>query len=137
MVFLLCVVVSALQVVEVSIAAPFFISDLSLGHSTIGGLGGVFSLLGMLGGIPIASIALRLGLKRSVVIGMLILSLCSFAAPLSSLLWMLYGLRVVEGLGFILITVSAPTLVQAQVQDVHKDVVMSFLCCILSFWIAY
>lgn len=136
MVCVLCGVVSALQVVKVSIAAPFLISDLSLGHSTIGGLGGVFSLLGMLGGIPIASIALRLGLKRSVVIGMLILSLCSFAAPLSSLLWMLYGLRVVEGLGFILVTVSAPTLVQAQVQDVHKDVAMSFWSCFMPAGIA-
>src|SRR5690625_6061988 len=90
----------------------------------------------MLGGIPIASIALRLGLKRSVVIGMLILSLCSFAAPLSSLLWMLYGLRVVEGLGFILVTVSAPTLVQAQVQDVPKDVAMSFWRCFMLVGIA-
>src|SRR5690625_6900823 len=38
MVCVLCGVVSALQVVKVSIAAPFLISDLSLGHSTIGGL---------------------------------------------------------------------------------------------------
>src|SRR5690625_5660688 len=68
MVCVLCGVVSALQVVKVSIAAPFLISDLSLGHSTIGGLGGVFSRFGFLVGIAIVCIALRLGFKMSVVL---------------------------------------------------------------------
>src|SRR5690625_8011673 len=65
MVCVLCGVVCARQVVEGSIAARFVLSGLSLGDSTIGGLRGVFSLLGMLGGLPIASVALLLWLQGS------------------------------------------------------------------------
>src|SRR5690625_1294708 len=136
LVCVLCGVVSALQVVKVSIAAPFLIDNLSLNHTSIGSLGGVFSVMGMLGGIPIASIVLRTGLKHSLLLGMLFISVSSFIAPLLPSLWLLYSLRMVEGLGFILITVAAPTLVQSHVRPDYKNMAMSFWSCFMPAGIA-
>src|SRR5690625_1563361 len=130
-------VVCALQIAKLSIAAPFLVDDLGLDRSAIGALGSIFSLLGMIGGIPIATVALRTGLKRSVLIGMLAISICSFLPPLFPDLWLLCGLRVIEGLGFILVTVAAPTLVQAQVQLPYKNIAMSFWSCFMPIGIAF
>lgn len=136
---LVCVfsgVVCALQIAKLSIAAPFLVSDLSIARSSIGGLGAIFSVLGMLAGIPIATLALRAGLKRSVLLGMLAISVSSIVPPLIPELWLLYALRIIEGLGFILVTVAAPTLVQGQVQLAYKNIAMSFWSCFMPIGIA-
>lgn len=136
---LICVfagVVGALQVAKLSIAAPFLVSDLSIGHDTIGGLGSIFSLLGMLGGIPIATLALRAGLKRSVLLGVLAICFSSLIPTVVPDLWVLYITRIIEGLGLILVAVTAPTLLQAQVQLQYKNIAMSYWSCFMPVGIA-
>src|SRR5699024_12616183 len=67
---------------------------------------------------------------------MLFISVSSFIAPLLPSLWLLYSLRMVEGLGFILITVAAPTLVQSHVRPDYKNMAMSFWSCFMPAGIA-
>src|SRR5699024_12747393 len=56
---------SALQVVKVSIAAPFLIDNLSLNHTSIECRGGVFSVMVIFCGFSIASIVLRSSFMNS------------------------------------------------------------------------
>lgn len=131
-----CGIVAAFQVVKISIAAPLLVRDLSFGPASLGSLGAVFSLLGMVGGMPIASFALSAGLKKSVLFGVLLISVCSLLVPLFPFIGLLYGLRVLEGLGFITITVAAPALLQTYVTQSLKNLAMSIWSCFMPLGIA-
>lgn|SRR5690625_980039 len=119
-------IVGALQIGKLPIAAPFLQADLGISHSTIGNLGAVFSILGMLIGIPIGTVVLQTGLRRSMTLGLAAISISSFIAPLFPQLNVIYFLRVIEGFGFIFITVSAPTLIQGSVQFAYRNTALSF-----------
>lgn len=121
-----CGVVGALQIGKLPIAAPYLQHDLGVSRSTIGNLGAVFSVIGMLAGIPIGLIVLRLGLRFSINLGLAIIAIGSFLAPVMPHLGVIYLLRILEGMGFVFITVSAPTLIQGSVQLAYRNTAMSF-----------
>src|SRR5690625_6796040 len=62
---LLSGVVGALQIGKIPIAAPLLQTELGLSRSVIGNLGAIFPILGMLAGIPIGTIVLRFGDRKS------------------------------------------------------------------------
>src|SRR5690625_2745662 len=121
-----CGIVGALQIGKLPIAAPFLQQDLGIDRSTIGNLGAIFSIIGMLAGIPIGMFVLRLGLRFSINLGLGTIALSSLIAPLLPHLGVIYFFRILEGLGFVLITVSAPTLIQGSVQLAYRNTAMSF-----------
>ncbi|HLS21399.1 MAG TPA: MFS transporter [Paenalcaligenes sp.] len=121
-----CGIVGALQIGKLPIAAPFLQQDLGIDRSTIGNLGAIFSIIGMLAGIPIGMFVLRLGLRFSINLGLGTIALSSLIAPLLPHLGVIYFFRILEGLGFVLITVSAPTLIQGSVQLAYRNTAMSY-----------
>jgi MFS family permease len=67
---------------------------------------------GMTAGVAFGALADGLGLKRSMVLGLLILALASaLGASVASVGWLL-ALRALEGLGFLLVVLPAPGLVR-------------------------
>src|SRR5690625_1264414 len=123
---LLSGIVGALQIGKLPIAAPLLQADLNISRSAIGNLGAIFPFLGMLAGIPIGTMVLRIGLRYSIAIGLMAIAISSLLGPLFPTLGMLYVLRFFEGFGFIFIVVSAPTLIQGSVQLAYRNTAMSF-----------
>ncbi len=123
---LLSGIVGALQIGKLPIAAPLLQADLNIPLSAIGNLGAIFPLLGMLIGIPIGTIVLRIGLRYSIALGLLAIAISSLLGPVFPSLEMLYILRFFEGFGYIFIMVSAPTLIQGSVQLAYRNTAMSF-----------
>ena len=101
-------VVASLQVGKVIIAAPLLRRDLGLDLASIGTLTAVFSILGVLGGIAAGGIIARFGARRMLLCGLLATALGTAAGALAPGYGVLLATRVVEGLGFLLITVARP-----------------------------
>lgn len=119
-------VVGALQIGKLPIAAPLLQAELGVSRSVIGNLGAIFPILGMLAGIPIGTMVLRIGLRYSIALGLATIAISSLLAPLFPTVGMLYLLRLIEGFGFIFIVVSAPTLIQGSVQLAYRNTALSF-----------
>lgn len=119
-------VVCALQIGKLPIATPFLQAELGVSRGTIGNLGAVFATLGIFAGIPIGTMALRLGLRYSITMGLTAIGISSLLAPWFPSLEAIYALRIIEGFGFVFVTVSAPSLVQASVQLSYRNAAMSF-----------
>lgn len=113
---------------------PFLITDLALDHQTISGLGSIFSVLGMFSGIYIATVVLRTGLKRLILLGMLAISLSFSLLLFYSELWLLYSLRILEGPSFILVIVAASTLVQVRVRLAYKIICHVIFGLFYAYW---
>src|SRR5690606_30574926 len=101
-----CGVVAAMQLGKVAIGAPLLQEQLNFSFSHIGWLTALFSILGMLGGIPIGTLVMRHGQRRSVILGLLILAFGSLASTAGTSIAWLLAFRMVEGLGFVLVIVA-------------------------------
>ena len=104
--------------------------SLGLGLVEAGFLLSLVQLAGMSAGVAFGALADGLGLKRSMVLGLLILSLASaLGGGAQSVGWLL-ALRAVEGLGFLLVVLPAPGLVRRLVAPERLD-------AMLGVWGAY
>lgn len=114
-------VIAALQVGKGIIALPILRTDFALSLGAAGWIISVFSILGMLGGIPAGIVVNRFGDRFISVLGLFILALGALAGALAQSFAMLLIARIVEGTGFLLITVSAPALLQRMVAQADRD----------------
>ena len=79
---------------------------------------------GMTAGVAFGALADGLGLKRSMVLGLLVLALASaLGAGVESTAWLL-ALRALEGLGFLLVVLPAPGLVRRLVPPGRINVML-------------
>ncbi|MDO5626418.1 MAG: MFS transporter [Pseudomonadota bacterium] len=104
-------VVSSCHLGKVAIAAPQLQAELGWSLAMLGGLGATFAVLGALGGVVAGSVVARAGDKRMLLAGLVATaSGAAIALPTDSFA-VLMASRVLEGLGFLLITVAGPTLI--------------------------
>ncbi|HBJ68172.1 MFS transporter [Alcaligenes nematophilus] len=96
---------------KVATAAAHLQSELGLSLAEVGSLGATFAVLGALGSIAAGSAVARAGDRRMLIIGLLTMTTGAVAAVPTNSIVMLMVARTVEGLGFLLITVSGPTLI--------------------------
>ena len=122
-------VVASLQVGKVIIAAPLLRRDLGLDLASIGTLTAVFSILGVLGGIAAGGIIARFGARRMLLCGLLATALGTAAGALAPGYGVLLATRVVEGLGFLLITVAGPAALQRIVLPSSRDLAFALWSC--------
>lgn len=124
-------VVAALQVGKAVIAAPMLQADLGIGLAAVGWLTGIFAVLGLLAGLPTGALVTRFGSRRVLIIGLLTATLGAASGASSAALPTLLLSRVLEGAGFLLITVAAPSIL-AQVSAARdRDLAFALWSCFM------
>ncbi|RQP05984.1 MAG: MFS transporter [Paracoccus sp. BP8] len=124
-------IAAALQVGKAAIAAPMLQADLGLGLSAIGWLTGVFALLGLVGGIPAGALVAVIGGRRILALGLLATAAGSALGASAGGFASLLVSRIVEGAGFLLITVAAPSILEDVAQRSRRDLVFALWSCFM------
>jgi len=114
-------VVAALQVGKGAIALPALRGEFGLGLEAAGWIMSVFALLGVAGGIPAGAAVTRFGDRRLLALGLAALALGSVVGSAAGSFPLLLATRVLEGLGFLLVVVAAPALLQRIVATEDRD----------------
>ncbi|EHK63564.1 CynX/NimT family MFS transporter [Achromobacter arsenitoxydans] len=122
-------VVASLQVGKVIIAAPLLRRDMGLDLSSIGALTAVFSVLGVLGGIAAGGVIARFGARRMLLLGLAATAAGTVIGALAPGYGVLLASRVVEGLGFLMITVAGPAALQRIVTSGNRDFAFALWSC--------
>lgn len=105
-------VVAAMHIWKLPAALPIIQEQLGISLVDAGLLLGTVQMSGMLGGLLVSLFAEMIGLRRSVLIGLVLLivgSILSIFAP--NYVWLLVA-RFVEGAGFLAATIVAPALIR-------------------------
>jgi MFS family permease len=101
----LLVLVSAIVLVEstfFSVLAPLlpdYGDDFGLSTTALGILSGVYALGALAGALPSGLIAVRLGVRPTVITGLLVIAATSIAFGLADSAWVLYAARFGQGVG--------------------------------------
>lgn len=110
-------VLAAAQFAKMSVIAPLMQEQ---GHLTLSQLGWLISLLEVGGGLFgfVAGLALaRSGVRRFLLAGLAILAATSLMETLTTDIPLLFAARAVEGLGYLLVVIAAPTAISAIAHD--------------------
>lgn len=129
-------VVSAFHLGKVAIAAAPLQADLGLSLGMLGGLSATFAVLGALGGVVAGSVVVRAGDQRMLVLGLVATVIGSAMAVSTGSFVALLASRVVEGLGFLLITVAGPTVLARLVRAPDRNVAFALWSCFMPAGIA-
>jgi DHA1 family inner membrane transport protein len=106
-------VVSAFQVGKAPAALAAIRADLALDLATASWLLSAFAVVGALAGIAIGVAVDHIGARRTAIAGLLLQGVGSALGALAADAPLLLATRVLEGLGFLTVTVAAPALVVA------------------------
>lgn len=124
-------VVASLQVGKVAIAVPQLSTDFGLDLTMVGWLMAVFSLLGVVGAIPVGAWIARAGGRRLLFAGLLAIAVGSaIGATAHGMAALLLG-RVIEGAGFVLITIAGPAVLERIAPPGHKDLAFAVWSCFM------
>ena len=129
-------VAASLQVGKVAIAVPQLRADFGLDLSMVGWLMAMFSLLGVIGAVPVGAWVARAGDRRLVVAGLLAIAMGSAAGAIANGVAVLLASRIVEGLGFVLITIAGPSVLRRMVAPGGKDLAFAIWSCFMPAGIA-
>ncbi|AXY60342.1 MFS transporter [Acinetobacter sp. WCHAc010052] len=122
--------VAAMHVGKLPPSVPILQNELGISFVQAGLLLSLVQLAGMLSALSLGSFTEKFGLKRCVLTGLLLLSLASAVGSQAHGVEMLLGLRVVEGFGFLLVTLSGPAYIRQLVS-------VSQLQTRMGLWSAY
>jgi MFS transporter, DHA1 family, inner membrane transport protein len=106
-------VVSAFQVGKAPAALAAVQADLGLGLATASWLLSAFALVGASAGVAVGVAVDHIGARRMVIGGLLLQGVSGAAGALAGGAALLLATRAIEGIGFLTVTVAAPTLIVA------------------------
>lgn len=106
-------VAAAAQIGKVPAAMTTIAAEFGLGLAGAALLVGLFGLLAGLGGLAIGLAASRIGARQALLAGLAVGAAAAFAAPLAPTPLPLFAARIAEGAGFLLVSVTAPSLIAA------------------------
>lgn len=129
-------IVAALQVGKAAIAMPLVQAEFGLDLATLGWLASIFAVLGMVGGIPVGTLAIGLGARRVLLFGLLAVVIGAFLGAAAPRFAMLLASRVLEGFGFLLITIAGPAILQRVASPAQRDIAMALWSCFMPAGIA-
>jgi MFS family permease len=121
---------AALHIGKLPPALPVLRDALHIPLVEAGFLLSLVQLAGMTLGLAIGAAADSLGLRRTMILGLLVLSAASFAGGVASTAEALLALRALEGLGFLLASLPAPGLIRRLVKPARLNTM-------LGLWGAY
>lgn len=97
----------------------------------VGWLMAVFSLLGVVGAIPVGAWIARAGGRRLLFTGLLAIAVGSaIGAAAHGMAALLLG-RVIEGAGFVLITIAGPAVLERIAPPARKDLAFAIWSCFM------
>lgn len=105
-------ITAALHIWKLPAALPLIQEDLGLSLLAAGVLLGIVQVAGMLGGLAVSLLAENLGERRTLLLGLVFLSIGSALGALSIGANTLLASRAIEGIGFIVATVVGPGLIR-------------------------
>jgi CP family cyanate transporter-like MFS transporter len=112
-------IAAALHVAKLPPAVPVLQSALGMDLVAAGFLLSMVQFAGMTLGIFVGLSADGLGLRRSMLVGLSMLTLASVLGGLAPTATVLLCLRAIEGLGFLLVVMPAPALIRRTVDAAH------------------
>ncbi|WP_051444446.1 CynX/NimT family MFS transporter [Afipia sp. P52-10] len=124
-------VTAALQVGKAAIAAPLLQADLGLDLAAVGWITAIFAVLGVVGGVPAGAVTARLGDRRVLLAGLVAIALGAAVGGGATTFTVLLGSRVIEGLGFLMIAVSGPAVLQRIVAAGDRDLAFALWSCFM------
>lgn len=130
-------IVVAVQVGKVAIATPLLQADLSLDLAAIGWLTGVFALLGLLGGLLAGTFVTRAGARGVLILGLLLTLIGCVMGAMATAYPLLLLSRVVEGAGFLLVIVAAPSLIEQVIHPAQRDLAFALWSCFMPAGMAF
>ncbi|MBT3926760.1 MAG: MFS transporter [Rhodospirillaceae bacterium] len=104
-------VITAMQVGKVPPALPVIAEDLELSRVTAGLVASLFFVFGAIFGVAVGGLADRFGERRLLFVGLAFLLLGTLIGGLIVDSGVLLATRVLEGVGYIAVTVSAPKII--------------------------
>jgi len=131
-----CGIGAALQVGKVPIAAAMLQQNLGIDLAAVGSVGGIFAVLGLVGSVPAGVVIAAVGARRVMLCGLAAITLGAASGALAPQLAVLLASRLLEGLGFLLVMVAAPALLDRVVDVGARDVTMAVWGCVMPFGIA-
>jgi len=123
-------VVAAAQIGKAVISVPLIQADLDLGLDLAGLIVGIFAILGAGCGVGAGVMVQCIGARRSLVGGMICIAIGNLIGSQAPNEWYLLVARVIEGLGFLGVVLTIPTLLAVSVERERRDFVMAL-------WSAY
>jgi MFS family permease len=104
-------IVGAFQVGKAAIALPALRADLGIGLVAAGWVLAIFNLIGVAAGMLIGALVGRWGDRRMVLFGLVLVAAASLAGAAAPGILFLLATRFVEGMGFLMVVVGAPSLI--------------------------
>ncbi len=123
-------VLGAAQLGKVHIGLPSIRSSFSLGLFSASWILSALNVVGLFAATPAGTLCARMGNRRAVIAGLATIAAASASGGFSPGLAWLLGTRLVEGVGFVMIVVAAPSLIVEVTSG--KD-----LRIVLAGWSAY
>lgn len=111
-VVVVCGVIAAMHVWKLPSALTEVQADLTISLVQAGLLLGLVQLAGVLGGIPASIMGERVGLRRTMVLGLILLVAGTVISALATTSEVMMAARALEGLGYLAVTVMAPALIR-------------------------
>lgn len=131
-----CGVAGAVQVGKVPPTLPHLIEDIQLGLTQAGWVASVLSLIGVFMGALAGRISDQYGARRNLILGLLIIALGSILGSFTQTFIDLLATRVLEGIGLMLLMVSAPPLMQRHAPEGHTGMAMGIWGAFMPFGVA-
>lgn len=113
--------VTALQVGKTAIATPMLQSGMGLDLAAVGWLTGIFAVLGLVGGIPAGAVVTATGDRRMLILGLGAIAGGTVTGATAPGYSVLLASRVLEGFGFLLVTVAGPAILHRVVRSGQRD----------------
>jgi predicted MFS family arabinose efflux permease len=124
-------IVTAIQVGKAAIATPMLQTDLGLDLAAAGWLTGIFAVLGLVGGIPAGTLVSRAGDRRILLLGLGSIVLGAIIGATASGYSVLLASRLLEGFGFLLVTVAGPAILNRVVNMRERDLALALWSCFM------
>ncbi|MCQ4299468.1 MFS transporter [Pseudomonas songnenensis] len=131
-----CGVVASLHLGKAAIATPMLQTDLGVSLGQVGWLTGIFAVLGLLGGAPAGAVAAALGGQRTLLLGLGITAFAGAAGGLAASFAVLVVSRLLEGLGFLLIIVGGPAILERLMTGAARDKAFALWSCFMPLGMA-
>lgn len=129
-------IISALHVGKASIAIPQMHEQYHWSLSALSWVMSVFPFIGVIGGMLAGILVKQWGDKRLLCIGLAVLAGASFFGAMTTNFAFLIATRVIEGLGFLLIVVSAPSILNRLATPQQYNIVFGFWSMFMGIGIA-
>ncbi|HAG20654.1 MFS transporter [Stutzerimonas stutzeri] len=124
-------VVAALHLGKAAIATPMLQTDMGMSLAQAGWLTSVFAVLGLLGGAPAGALAAVMGRRTALLLGLAIMALSGFAGTLVPSFGTLLVSRLLEGLGFLLVIVAGPAILERLATGAARDRALALWSCFM------